>query len=106
MQRDIFTGEHEAFRDMVRSFIAKKITPYHERRERDGVVSREVWLAAGQTGLLRIDVDEKQGGGNPDYRLYLHNDINGPRQSSASAGGVQHHRVSACTALASAGMWP
>jgi hypothetical protein len=44
---------------MARSFIAKKITPYHEQRERDSVVSRDVWLAAGQTGLLRIDVDEK-----------------------------------------------
>jgi alkylation response protein AidB-like acyl-CoA dehydrogenase len=96
MQRDIFTGEHEAFRDMVRSFIAKEITPYHEQWERDGVVSRDVWLAAGRAGLLGIDVDEKYGGGgNPDYRFYLilneelaragasgpgfgvHNDING-----------------------------
>jgi alkylation response protein AidB-like acyl-CoA dehydrogenase len=96
MQRDIFTEEHEAFRDMVRSFIAKEITPYHEQWERDGVVSRDVWLAAGRTGLLGIDVDEKYGGGgNPDYRYYLilneeqaragahgpgfavHNDING-----------------------------
>jgi alkylation response protein AidB-like acyl-CoA dehydrogenase len=96
MQRDIFTEEHEAFRDMVRSFIAKEITPYHEQWERDGVVSRDVWLAAGRAGLLGIDVDEKYGGGgNPDYRYYLilneeqaragahgpgfavHNDING-----------------------------
>jgi len=96
MQRDIFTEEHEAFRDMVRSFIAREITPYHEQWERDGMVSREVWLAAGRAGLLGIDVDEKYGGGgNPDYRYYLilneeqaragahgpgfavHNDING-----------------------------
>ena len=48
MQRDIFTSEHEAFRDMVRSFIARQITPYHEQWERDGVVSRDVWLAAGR----------------------------------------------------------
>jgi acyl-CoA dehydrogenase len=96
MQRDIFTSEHDAFRDMVRSFIAKEITPYHEQWERDGVVSRDVWLAAGRAGLLGIDIDEKYGGGgNPDYRFYLvlneemtragahgpgfsvHNDING-----------------------------
>jgi alkylation response protein AidB-like acyl-CoA dehydrogenase len=96
MQRDIFTGEHEAFRDMVRTFIAKEIAPHHEQWERDGMVSREVWLAAGRAGLLGIDVDEKYGGGgNPDYRYYLilneeqaragthgpgfavHNDVNG-----------------------------
>jgi long-chain-acyl-CoA dehydrogenase len=96
MQRDIFTPEHHAFRDMVRTFIAREITPYHEQWERDGVVSRDVWLAAGRAGLLGIEIDEKYGGGgNPDYRYYLilneelaaagatgpafavHNDING-----------------------------
>jgi alkylation response protein AidB-like acyl-CoA dehydrogenase len=96
MRRDIFTSDHEAFRDSVRSFIAKEATPYHEQWERDGVVSRDVWLAAGRAGLLGIDVDERYGGGgNDDYRYYLvlneemtragahgpgfsvHNDING-----------------------------
>jgi acyl-CoA dehydrogenase len=96
MQRDIFTSEHEAFRDMVRSFIAAEIAPYHEQWEKDGAVSREVWLAAGKAGLLGIDIDEEYGGGgNSDYRYYLilneelaragahgpgfsvHNDING-----------------------------
>ncbi len=96
MQRDIFTSEHAAFREMVRSFIAKEVTPYHEQWERDGQVSRDVWLAAGRAGLLGIDIDEKYGGGgSTDYRYYLilneemaragahgpgfsvHNDING-----------------------------
>jgi alkylation response protein AidB-like acyl-CoA dehydrogenase len=72
MRRDIFTADHEAFRDMVRVFIGKEITPFHEQWERDGVVSRDVWLAAGRAGLLGIDIDEKYGGGgNSDYRYYL-----------------------------------
>jgi acyl-CoA dehydrogenase len=96
MAREIFTDEHEAFRDMVRSFIAKEITPHHDRWEREGVVSREVWLAAGRQGLLGIEVPEEYGGGGiTDYRYYVvmneefaragvhgpgfsvHNDING-----------------------------
>jgi alkylation response protein AidB-like acyl-CoA dehydrogenase len=96
MRRDIFTSDHDAFRETVRAFIAKEVAPYHEQWVRDGVVSRDVWLAAGQAGLLGIDVDEKYGGGgNDDYRYYLvlneemaragatgpgfsvHNDING-----------------------------
>ncbi len=96
MQRDIFTSDHDAFRDVVRSFIAKEVAPYHEQWERDGVVSRDVWLAAGEAGLLGIDMEERfGGGGNDDYRFYLvineemaragahgpgfsvHNDING-----------------------------
>ena len=96
MQRDIFSSDHDAFRDVVRSFIKKEVAPYHDQWERDGVVSRDVWLAAGRAGLLGIDVDEKYGGGgNTDYLYYLvlneemaragahgpgfavHNDING-----------------------------
>jgi alkylation response protein AidB-like acyl-CoA dehydrogenase len=96
MQRDIFGREHDAFRDMVRQFVAREVTPHHAQWEQDGVVSRAVWLAAGRAGLLGIDVDEKYGGGgDPDYRYYLilneelaragatgpgfavHNDING-----------------------------
>ena len=70
MQRQIFTPEHDAFREMVRAFIAKEITPYHDQWERDGIVSREVWLAAGRAGLLGIHIDEKYGGGgDPDYRV-------------------------------------
>jgi acyl-CoA dehydrogenase len=96
MERDIFGSEHEQFRDMVREFIARHVTPYHGQWEADGVVSRDVWLAAGKAGLLGIDIDEKYGGGGvTDYRYYLifneemaragatgpgfavHNDING-----------------------------
>jgi acyl-CoA dehydrogenase len=97
MDRDIFTPDHDAFRETVRAFIAREITPYHEQWERDGVVSRDAWLAAGRAGLLGIEVEEKYGGGGTDdYRYYLildeelvragasgpgfavHNDINGP----------------------------
>ena len=72
MQRDIFTSEHDDFREMVRAFIAKEVTPYHEKWEADRMVSRDVWLAAGRAGLLGIEIDEKYGGGgSKDYRYYL-----------------------------------
>jgi alkylation response protein AidB-like acyl-CoA dehydrogenase len=97
MQRDIFASEHDDFRGLVRAFIAKEVTPYHEKWETDKMVSRDVWLAAGRAGLLGIEIEEKYGGGGAkDYRYYLifneemakagatgpgfavHNDINGP----------------------------
>ncbi|HET6258073.1 MAG TPA: acyl-CoA dehydrogenase family protein, partial [Pseudonocardia sp.] len=69
MQRDIFDAEHNAFRDMARTFIAKEITPFHDRWERDGQVSRDVWVAAGKAGLLGTDVPEEYGGGGvADFR--------------------------------------
>jgi acyl-CoA dehydrogenase len=85
VERDIFTGEHEAFRDLVRSFIAKEVTPHYDQWERDGVVSRDVWLAAGQAGLLGIEIDEKYGGGgSQDYRYYV---ILGEELARAGAPG-------------------
>jgi acyl-CoA dehydrogenase len=72
MDRTIFTAEHATFRDTVRSFIEKEVEPYHAQWERAGVVDREVWLTAGQAGLLGIDVDKRYGGGgNSDYRYYV-----------------------------------
>ncbi len=43
--------------------------PHYERWERDGVVSRAVWRAAGKQGLLGLAVPEEYGGGGtPDFR--------------------------------------
>ena len=98
MRRDIFTSEHEAFRDLVRSFIAREITPYHEQWERDGAVSRDVWLAAGRTGLLGIDVDEKYGGGgNPDYTYYLIMNEELARAGTTAHAGRRRQGLAAAT---------
>ncbi|MEU4350566.1 acyl-CoA dehydrogenase family protein [Streptomyces sp. NPDC023838] len=97
MKRQIFTAEHDAFRETVRTFLAKEVLPHYEQWEKDGIVSREAWLAAGRQGLLGLAVDEEHGGGgNADFRysavlaeeftragaaglaLGLHNDIIGP----------------------------
>ena len=94
MHRDIFTPEHDAFREMVREFIAREVTPYHDQWERDGMVSREVWLAAGRAGLLGIDVDEKYGGGgNPDYRFYLILDEEFARAGATGPGFAVHNDI-------------
>jgi alkylation response protein AidB-like acyl-CoA dehydrogenase len=92
MRRDIFTGEHEAFRDMVREFIAREVAPHHEQWERDHVVSRDLWLAAGRAGLLGIHVAEKYGGGgNPDYRYYAIMDEEFARAGAHGPGFFVHN---------------
>jgi alkylation response protein AidB-like acyl-CoA dehydrogenase len=94
MQRDIFGPDHDAFRDMVRVFIAREVTPYHEQWERDGMVSREVWRAAGRAGLLGIDVDKKYGGGgDPDYRYYLILDEELARAGATGPGFAVHNDI-------------
>jgi alkylation response protein AidB-like acyl-CoA dehydrogenase len=79
---------------MVREFIAREVTPYHAQWERDGMVSRDVWLAAGRAGLLGIDVDEKYGGGgNPDYRFYLILDEEFARAGATGPGFAVHNDI-------------
>ncbi|WP_214405934.1 acyl-CoA dehydrogenase family protein [Pseudonocardia lacus] len=69
MQRDLFQPEHDAFRELARTFIAKDIAPFHDRWEHEGQVDRELWRTAGAAGLLGTDVpDEYGGGGQDDFR--------------------------------------
>ena len=86
MERSIFGDEHRAFREMVRDFVAHEVSPHHGQWERDGVVSRDVWLAGGKVGLLGIDVPEEYGGGaTTDFRF---NAIVAEELARAGASGV------------------
>ena len=69
MQRTLFTEEHEMFRDSFRHFVEKEVVPYNDQWEKEGLVSREMWLKAGQQGFLGYNVPEEYGGaGVDDYR--------------------------------------
>lgn len=69
MKRPIFEHEHQMFRETVRAFIDKNVTPHHPHWEKQGHVSREVWRKAGEMGFLCLDVPEQLGGsGIKDFR--------------------------------------
>ena len=62
-----YTEEHNLLRDTFKKFIEKEIAPHHEQWEKDGVVSREIWLKAGENGFLCPWAEEKHGGIEGDY---------------------------------------
>ncbi len=66
-KRELFNEDHEAFRDMVRRFIANEIGQHHDQWEQAGMVPRELWLKAGAAGLLCCTVPEAYGGAGADY---------------------------------------
>jgi alkylation response protein AidB-like acyl-CoA dehydrogenase len=69
MQKDLYTEDHEAFRDTARGFIDRYVTPFHDQWESEGIVDRGVWLEAGKHGLLGFDLPEEYGGGGvADFR--------------------------------------
>ena len=86
MERTLFTEEHDAFRDAVRSFVESEVVPYHDEWEDDGIVPRELWEKAGKQGLLCTDVPVEYGGGGvADFR---YNTIINEEICRAGASGV------------------
>src|SRR5215217_2942042 len=68
MRRTLYEADHEAFRDAVRTFVAKEIAPHHEEWERAGIVPRGLFPAAAAQGLLGMAIPEEFGGGGiPDF---------------------------------------
>ncbi len=71
LKRTLFTDEHRMFRDAFRRFVEREITPYHDQWEKDGAVSREVWLKAGENGFLGMNIPEEYSGGDVnDFRYH------------------------------------
>jgi len=66
IERTLFNGAHEIFRDTVRRFVDNEIAPFHAEWEKDGKISREAWTKAGKLGLLCASVPEEYGGGGVD----------------------------------------
>jgi acyl-CoA dehydrogenase len=82
---DLYASEHEDFRKTVRTFYEREVVPFHDQWEKDGIVPRDLWLKAGEAGLLCFDVPEEYGGpGVVDFR---YNVIVSEEQTRAGASG-------------------
>jgi alkylation response protein AidB-like acyl-CoA dehydrogenase len=62
IERNIYTEEHEIFRQSVRDFVAKEITPFNAQWEKNQMVSKESWLKLGEAGFLCMQAPERFGG--------------------------------------------
>ena len=69
LPRNLFTTEHEAFRETVRKFYEKEVVPNIEKYEQQQHVDRDLWHKAGAMGLLCATMPEAYGGSGVD-RLY------------------------------------
>ncbi|MFZ2176478.1 MAG: acyl-CoA dehydrogenase family protein, partial [Rhodococcus sp. (in: high G+C Gram-positive bacteria)] len=70
MPQPFYDADHEAFRDIVREFVNREVTPNLDRWEDERSTGRDVWKSAGAHGILGIRVPEEFGGGGMrDYRF-------------------------------------
>jgi acyl-CoA dehydrogenase len=69
VRRDLFTEDHEAFRELARDFIEKEVVPHYPQWEKGGRMPREVFKQMGALGMLGMAIPEEYGGaGMDDYR--------------------------------------
>ncbi len=66
--RNVYTEEHDMFRDAVRKFMQREIEPHTEQWEKDGHISREAWKKAGDAGILCTHLPAEYGGSEVDFR--------------------------------------
>lgn len=66
LARTIFSSEHDEFRRMVRRFLEREVVPFHDAWEKQQHVDRNLWLRAGELGLLCLTIPEEYGGAGVD----------------------------------------
>jgi len=93
IERTIFSEQHEQYRSTVRRFLEKEVAPHHEQWEDDGYVNRDVWLKAGENGLLCPSMPEAFGGAAADklYSVVMFEEI--ARQGFTGLGFGLHNEI-------------
>lgn len=70
MTQNFYDADHEAFREVVRDFVARDVVPNLDTWEENRETGREVWKSAGALGILGLRFPEEFGGGGAvDYRF-------------------------------------
>ena len=97
--RSIFDEDLNLFRDQVRKFFDRSLTPNLDRWEEEGLIGREFWLACGEAGLLCPSLGEEYGGLGLDFRYnavigeelaYAGASTGIPLQSDVVVGYIEH----------------
>lgn len=66
----LYSDDHEAFREVVRTFIERSVLPHDQEWEAAHRPARELFTAAGAQGLLLFAAAEEHGGaGIDDFRF-------------------------------------
>jgi acyl-CoA dehydrogenase len=62
-----YSEEHNIFRQSLRKFLEKEVTPFVDDWEEAGIVPRSAWKKMGDQGFLCMGVPEEYGGLGADF---------------------------------------
>lgn len=95
-RRTTLGEEHELFRESFRHFLDTEVVPHFDQWEKDGIVPREVYAAAGAAGFMGMEVPEEYGGAGIDdfwFNAVLHDEIGRTGVVGFGAGLTLHNDV-------------
>jgi alkylation response protein AidB-like acyl-CoA dehydrogenase len=70
--RNLYEADHEAYRETVRTFLAREVAPHHEAWEHDRWIDRSAFARAAKAGIYGLQIDDQYGGsGECDYRYRM-----------------------------------
>ncbi|MFE0426394.1 acyl-CoA dehydrogenase family protein [Streptomyces sp. NPDC058953] len=90
MRRTLYAPEHEAFRRVIREFIATEAAPRIHDWEAAGQVPRSVFTGLAGIGALGFDIPEEYGGLGPTsykYQAIVHEEV------ALAGASLGHHHV-------------
>ncbi len=66
-----YTDDHNDFRERLRGFLEKEVTPFADQWEKVGIVPKSAWQKMGRAGFLCPDVPVEYGGMGGDFLYAL-----------------------------------
>src|SRR4051812_8474817 len=90
-QSPFYTADHEAFRDVMRRFVAREIEPFAHEWDEAGEFPRSLYAKAAGIGLLGLGFPEEYGGVPADQFMKI---VASQELAHAGAGGVSSSLMS------------
>ena len=107
-RRSFYSEDHDLFRDQIRRFFERELTPHLDRWEEQGEIDRDFWRKAGEAGLLCPNVSPDYGGLGLDFGynavideelgyagssagIGLHSDIVAPYVEAYGSDAIKRH---------------
>jgi acyl-CoA dehydrogenase len=84
-QSPFYTADHDAFREVMRRFVAREIEPYANEWDEAGEFPRELYAKAAEIGLLGLGFPEEYGGTTVDQFMKI---VVSQELARAGAGGI------------------
>ena len=70
MKRDLFEPEHDEYRAVVSSFLAKEVVPHLAAWEEAGIAPKSLYRQLGDLGAMGVQLPEEYGGAGVTSFLY------------------------------------